>query len=319
MVLRKKRKNKKKILLVALLLGGIFFAFQYFDKRNDVLENNVVKNITLNDDGFIFDIKSSALTVDNFIAEQKINVSDQDLVFPTRENVLYGGANVIIQRANKIIVTEGGNTQELYAFQDTVEGSLWENNVSLGGDDFTKPDRKSGITDGMKIVVTHVQINEDIKNEPIDFKTVTNEDDELGWRIKKTTQKGEKGIMEVKYKIVLYDGKEISRKVVEKNKTKDPIDEIITQGTYVKIGKVHTGVASWYAWTGTLAAANPWLPMGSYVRVTNKDNGKSVMVKINDRGPFGNGRIIDLDKVAFEKIASLGQGTANIKMEVVVN
>ena len=71
--------------------------------------------------------------------------------------------------------------------------------------------------------------------------------------------------------------------------------------------------------TGTMSAANPWLPMGSYVKVTNKDNGKSVIVKINDRGPFGPNRIIDLDKVAFEKIASLGQGVANIKMEEITN
>ena len=106
---------------------------------------------------------------------------------------------------------------------------------------------------------------------------------------------------------------------MEKNITQDPVDEIVTQGTFVKTGKAYDGVSSWYAYTGTMAAANPWLPMGSYVKVTNKDNSKSVIVKINDRGPFGNGRIIDLDKVAFEKIASLGQGTASIKMEVITN
>jgi rare lipoprotein A (peptidoglycan hydrolase) len=137
--------------------------------------------------------------------------------------------------------------------------------------------------------------------------------------VKKVTQKGEKGSKDVKYRVVLHNNKEISRKVLEETVTKDPVTEIVTQGTYVKIGKTHTGVASWYAYTGTLAAANPWLPMGSFVRVTNTENGKSVIVKINDRGPFGNGRIIDLDKVAFAKIAPLGAGVANVKMEVIVN
>ena len=101
--------------------------------------------------------------------------------------------------------------------------------------------------------------------------------------------------------------------------TKEPTKEIVTQGTYVKIGKSHRGAASWYAWTGTMAAANPWLPMGSYVRVTNMDNGKSVIVKINDRGPFVPGRIIDPDKVAFQKIASIGAGVINVKMEEITN
>ncbi len=116
-----------------------------------------------------------------------------------------------------------------------------------------------------------------------------------------------------------HNGKEVSRKVLRAEVTKEPVTELITQGTYVKTGKSHRGAASWYAWTGTMAAANPWLPKGSYVRVTNMDNGKSVIVVINDRGPFVPGRIIDLDKVAFEKIASLGAGVINVKMEEIVN
>ena len=171
----------------------------------------------------------------------------------------------------------------------------------------------------MKIAVTHVLIKEEIKNVDIAFKTISSEDDKLGWRVKKVTQKGKAGRKEVKYKVVYNDGKEISRKILESSVTSDPTDEIVTQGTFVKIGKTHAGVASWYAFRGGLFAANPWLPMGSYVRVINQDNGKSVIVKINDRGPFGNGRIIDLDKVAFTQIASVGAGVANIKMEVIIN
>jgi rare lipoprotein A len=68
-----------------------------------------------------------------------------------------------------------------------------------------------------------------------------------------------------------------------------------------------------------MSAANPWLPIGSYVKVTNEANGKSVIVRINDRGPFVPGRIVDLDKVAFQKIASLGAGVISVKMEEVAN
>lgn len=87
----------------------------------------------------------------------------------------------------------------------------------------------------------------------------------------------------------------------------------------MKVGKTHTGLGTWYAFTGTLAAASPWLPMGSYARVVNTANGKSVIVKINDRGPFGKNRIIDLDKVAFEEIASIGAGVIEVKVEEVTN
>jgi rare lipoprotein A len=61
-----------------------------------------------------------------------------------------------------------------------------------------------------------------------------------------------------------------------------------------------------------LSAAHRYLPFGTMVRVTNQSNGKSVVVKINDRGPFVAGRELDLSYGAFIKIASPGQGVANV-------
>ena len=54
--------------------------------------------------------------------------------------------------------------------------------------------------------------------------------------------------------------------------------------------------------------------MGTVVRVTNLDTGKSVTVRINDRGPFVGGRIIDLSPEAFSAIATLGQGVCEVRL-----
>lgn len=65
-------------------------------------------------------------------------------------------------------------------------------------------------------------------------------------------------------------------------------------------------------------AAHRKLPFGSKVRVTNQANGKSIMVTINDRGPFTKGREIDLSKRAFRDIARhSGYGTMNVTIELV--
>jgi rare lipoprotein A len=61
-------------------------------------------------------------------------------------------------------------------------------------------------------------------------------------------------------------------------------------------------------------AAHKTLPFGTVVTVTNLDNGASVTVTINDRGPFVDGRIIDLCDGAFAQIAPLGQGVANVRI-----
>ena len=66
-----------------------------------------------------------------------------------------------------------------------------------------------------------------------------------------------------------------------------------------------------------MTAAHKRLPFGTIVKVTNVKNGKSVVVKINDRGPFVKGRVIDLSKSAFKSIGNISSGLLSVKIEVV--
>ncbi|MBU2898443.1 septal ring lytic transglycosylase RlpA family protein [Vibrio hepatarius] len=91
------------------------------------------------------------------------------------------------------------------------------------------------------------------------------------------------------------------------------------------------GIASWYGkkFHGhltsngevydmySMSAAHKTLPIPSYVKVTNKDNGRTTVVRINDRGPFHHGRVIDLSYAAAAKLDVIRTGTANIKLEVI--
>jgi len=93
---------------------------------------------------------------------------------------------------------------------------------------------------------------------------------------------------------------------------------------------IQTGVASWYGpnFHGKttsnkeiydmhdLTAAHKSLPFGTYVVVTNLNNGKTVTVRINDRGPFVKGRIIDLSYAAAKAVDMVGSGTAPVKLEI---
>jgi rare lipoprotein A len=93
-------------------------------------------------------------------------------------------------------------------------------------------------------------------------------------------------------------------------------------------GYVEEGVASWYGpdfhggrtATGetydmnALTGAHPTLPLPTWVRVTNLDNGKSVVVRLNDRGPFAKGRIIDLSRAAAEQLDMVRTGTARVEV-----
>ena len=90
-----------------------------------------------------------------------------------------------------------------------------------------------------------------------------------------------------------------------------------------------TGVASWYGRQfhgrktasgdtfdmNELTAAHRSLPLNCYIRVTNKDNGKSVVVKVNDRGPFHGNRVLDLSYGAAKRIGITSAGTAKVSIE----
>jgi rare lipoprotein A len=66
-----------------------------------------------------------------------------------------------------------------------------------------------------------------------------------------------------------------------------------------------------------MTAAHRTLPFGTRVRVTNLENGRSVIVTINDRGPFRKGRVIDVSKRAARTLGFLREGTTRVKIEVV--
>ncbi len=66
-----------------------------------------------------------------------------------------------------------------------------------------------------------------------------------------------------------------------------------------------------------LTAASPVLPIPSYARVTNLENGRSVMVRINDRGPYMSGRIIDLSYQAAEVLGYRANGSADVEVKYV--
>ncbi|MEE9101430.1 MULTISPECIES: septal ring lytic transglycosylase RlpA family protein [Pseudomonas] len=90
------------------------------------------------------------------------------------------------------------------------------------------------------------------------------------------------------------------------------------EGTASYYGKAHHGkrTASGERFNlNALTAAHRTLPFGTQVKVTNLDNGRSVVVRINDRGPFRRGRIIDLSRAAAEQLNMLRSGTAPVRLE----
>ena len=117
------------------------------------------------------------------------------------------------------------------------------------------------------------------------------------------------------------------KNVVENKSTDNPQIEEAVEEAKNKI----SGIVSWYADKfhgkrtssgeaydkNDFTAAHKTLPFGTKVKVTNQNNGKSVIVKINDRGPHTKNRLMDLSRAAFTEIGSVNSGILKVEMEVV--
>lgn len=102
-------------------------------------------------------------------------------------------------------------------------------------------------------------------------------------------------------------------------------------GASQPVGHTESGMASFYGNEfqsrktsngerfdqGKLTAAHRTLPFGTRLRVTNTQNSKSVVVRVNDRGPFAKGRILDLSSSAFKTIANLNAGVIPVRIEII--
>lgn len=295
-----------------------------FEKRPEPARSFTVsdfkENVWIDIDGIeIYQTESRNTTIGDLLTSLRINTAEQDEIWPKPETPLVSGQRITVRHAKTVTLKTSTEKRVVTTFLRTVDQMLAENNIALGENDLVLPGETAPLSDGATIQIIRVTIEEKSIDQPIAFAKQVKEDSKISWRKTIVEQKGIPGIKTLTYRIKTHDGKVMEKKLLKTEITQDPVTEITTQGTYVAVGKTHTGQGTWYAYTGTLAAASPWLPIGSYARVTNRANGKQVIVKINDRGPFGPNRIIDLDKVAFEKIASIGAGVINVKVEEITN
>ncbi|MFA7319291.1 MAG: G5 domain-containing protein [Parcubacteria group bacterium] len=320
MILLKKNKFYYTFFIIIGLTLCAFKVFAFFsDAARTVDFENSAKLIALDDNGSNFKLSTTAKTVSELLEENKMILGEHDKITPDKDTRLYSGTHIEIRRAVKIKITADGKTNDTYALGRTVREALTENGIALSRLDKTIPEIDSLLQNNLLITVTRINIEEITRAEDVAFKTAVQNDAKLGWQEKKITTTGQLGKKEVRYRITYKNGKEISRVMLDSKITQEPVTQIETHGTYMQLGKAATGQGTWYSYQGGLFAASTTIPKGAFAKVTNIQNGKSVVVQINDYGPQGKGRVIDLDKIAFAKIASLGAGVIGVKVEPILN
>ena len=188
--------------------------------------------------------------------------------------------------------------------------------ITPDADDRVQPSPSTPLHVGSLIRFDQVRVFTKNVNAPIPFTTGTTTSTFLDPGEVRVVQSGVDGVLRTTYRVKVVNGRVVGRVVLDRHVMQEAVPERRKVGTTSSGGRSgsQVGEASWYdtPWDG-LTAAHPWLPFGTHVTVTNIATGESVVVVINDRGPFG-GRIIDLSDEAFAVLAPLGQGVMQVRL-----
>ena len=198
--------------------------------------------------------------------------------------------------------------------------------IQSDADDRVAPPPTTPLHNGDALRYDRVDVVTETIAVPIPFGVQTTYSEDLVPGAVRVVDPGTDGLREDTVRITLVNGIEDSRQRVASEVLQGAIAETRVSGPYSMYGGTtlepgtgatsQSGLATWYdpPWSG-LTAAHPWLPFGTYVSVTDVDTGRSVTVVVNDRGPFAPGRIIDLSPEAFERLAPVGHGVVNVRLD----
>lgn len=289
---------------------------------------------------------TTALTLDEALAERSIR-EESRMSASRNASIGRDGLSVEIETAKKITIVIGGESSELITPAETVGEALAEANVTLGPEDRVEPALETPVAEDLTVAVHKVETKETTKDVEIPFKTVRKDSSTLPKGTEKVETKGVPGKAVEVWVEKFQAGQSISNEKTSTRVEKEPIDEVILVGT----ASTRTPSASPSASRSTgssanltpaqgasciasnywepqptasgerfdpnaMTAAHKTLPMHTRVKVTNPRNGKTVIVRINDRGPYIAGRCLDLSRASFAAIGDLNQGIMTVNYEV---
>lgn len=327
----KKKSAYKFFLIVSMVIFSLLllsFAMARFWSYSQL--NRVVLVV----DGKKTVLKTSSKNVAGLLRKEGVFIAPADMVEPLGKTPIVNNMKVKVKHAVPISLIIDGEKISVATTAETVKGILEKRGVAMTSRDRVDPPMDVKVSRGMEIQAVRVVEKIESTKTPIAFKTLRQRDDLLPRGQIKIDTEGKEGFAEKSYKITYEGGRETKREFLSETVTQ-PVNKIVKIGSKRTMlaargetrdeavaggsqGKSQEGIASYYTLRGKgigMTAAHRTLPFGTVVTVTNLSNGKQIAVTINDRGPWGKGRVIDLATDAFRQIASTSQGLARVRIE----
>lgn len=240
----------------------------------------------------------------------------RSLIIPGPQTPLQPNIRISILPEYKITIKDGTNSpREVETFSENVGSVVASSGIILSPLDRVSLPSSTPVYNGLNVKVIRVIEEERQETVSMPFSTIVKEDPELPFGQEHVVQKGTAGKAEEVVRLISENGRVTTRTIISRKVLGEPSSEIRTRGTKITVGQTIEGLASWYRFKRGDFAASTKFPRGTWLRVTHLQNGKQVIVRVNDYGPSAPGRIIDLDAVAFAKLEALQRGVTPVRVE----
>lgn len=271
----------------------------------------LAKEVTLLLNGTPRTLFVAGRTVDDVLDHINLRSANSAYVRPSRGAIIEDGDRIVLREAVRVRVRTEDMNREVITNALDVGSLLTDLGITLGEGDRVDPSPFTELRNGLKVTLTRVAFRKVVKREEIPYQTQERSSSSMREGQSRVAQEGRPGIREKVFRVRKENGKVVKRVLVEERVVREPQTRVVVHGT--RSPNTQTGIASWYD-RCCMVAAHKTLPKGTRVKVTNRANGRSVWVTIDDRGPYVRGRIIDLSDEAYKQLAPLSSGTINVRI-----
>lgn len=189
-------------------------------------------NVTITEDGGnVHTVSVQGGTVADALEKEGITLGEYDEINHDTNAYLTDGMNIDIVHRIEVSLVVDGESEKVVTSAKTVGDLLTEQDITVGEKDRLSKTKDSILLDNDKLVIERVDVKKVTETEAIAYETETEYSDEMYEGESSTRQEGVDGEKTLTYDVTYVDGKESTRKLVSERVTKDPVNEIIVQGT----------------------------------------------------------------------------------------
>ncbi|MGI6169602.1 MAG: ubiquitin-like domain-containing protein [Christensenellales bacterium] len=189
-----------------------------------------VKNVVIYDGANTIEMRTATATVEELLEKSGIVLGEDDLLSVMPDAPVSDQMSIVIRRADMIRIVSGGETHLVSLAAGTVADALEKAGIELAEKDMVSPGLHTDLDEVDEIVHTMVTTEYLTSTAQIAFKSDEKEDSSL-LKGKTRVEEGQQGEKSIKTKVVYYDGREVSREVVEERVVKEPVSQVTYIGT----------------------------------------------------------------------------------------